>query len=279
MDHLIIIHWNIEGLISKRMGSKLDDAVFHSVTKGYDVIALTETHLGNAEQVSIPGYIAWHKMRPKNDKAKKFSGGISVFIREELKPNISFIPSNSNDILWVKFVVDKQAVCTLKDIVLGIVYISPSNSSYTANNTMENDQTTWDILMDELLVHKTNSNVCLMDDFNAHTGHLKDYIDNDDDKFLILPDDYSADAEPVARSNCDVKTNEYGRTLIDLCKSCEMRIVNGRKMGDTLGNLTCHKYNGSSTVDYLISDTTLLSFIQTFQVGKILESISPTTVP
>ena len=146
-------------------------------------------------------------MRPKNDKAKKFSGGISIFIKEELKPNISLIPSNSNDILWVKVVVDKQAVDKLKDIVLGIVYISPSNSSYTVNNAMVNDQTTWDILLDELLIHKINSNVCLIGDFNAHTGQLKDYIDNDDDKFLILPDDYNADAEPAARSNCDAKTN------------------------------------------------------------------------
>ena len=45
-------------------------------------------------------------------------------------------------------------------------------------------------------------------------------------------------------------------------------IVNGRKLGDTIGNKTCYKYNGSSTVDYFITTYTLLSKILNIQINN-----------
>ena len=50
----------------------------------------------------------------------------------------------------------------------------------------------------------------------------------------------------------DVKTDDHGRMLLDLCIACQCRELNGRTLGDTVGNLTSFQYNGCATVDYCI---------------------------
>ena len=55
--------------------------------------------------------------------------------------------------------------------------------------------------------------------------------------------------------------------LIDLCISCQCRILNGRILGDTVGKLTSFQYNGSSTVDYCVEDQMLLDSVNFFIIG------------
>ena len=50
----------------------------------------------------------------------------------------------------------------------------------------------------------------------------------------------------------DQTTNKYGRYLTNICISHNLRFLNGRMQGDMLGQFTCHKFNGASTIDYLI---------------------------
>ena len=51
------------------------------------------------------------------------------------------------------------------------------------------------------------------------------------------------------RYNQNKICNERGESITDLCISSRLRILNGRKTGDSICYLTCHKYNGSSVVD------------------------------
>ena len=44
----------MEGLLSKSHGNKLNDDLFASVSDGYDIIALTETHLGPDPDIHLP---------------------------------------------------------------------------------------------------------------------------------------------------------------------------------------------------------------------------------
>ena len=53
-----------------------------------------------------------------------------------------------------------------------------------------------------------------------------------------------------------------------------MRILNGRMLGDSSGSYTCHKYNGSSTNDYMIASQTLVPLIHTFSVHDFLAEFS-----
>ena len=56
-----------------------------------------------------------------------------------------------------------------------------------------------------------------MGDFNARTGKLDDYVELDEGV-----------SEVPGRSNRDEKVNTNGRMLIDLCKTTDMSILNGR---------------------------------------------------
>ena len=49
-----------------------------------------------------------------------------------------------------------------------------------------------------------------------------------------------------------------------------MRIVNGRCIGDLLGNFTCFNTQGQSTMDYLITNVRLLSQLLYFKVSDFL---------
>ena len=117
------------------------------------------------------------------------------------------------------------------------------------------------------------SNVMVFGDFNARTSNLVDFYIAD--KFNNVFDDNGDcqvpnDMNITGRHNMDVTINEYGRVLIELCKKADMRILNGRVLGDLHGAFTCHHYNGSSCVDYCIVDSCLLDQIQYFKVFDIL---------
>ena len=67
---------------------------------------------------------------------------------------------------------------------------------------------------------------------------------------------------------------EYGRNLIDLCKKADMRILNGRVLGDLQGSFTCHHYNGSSCVANGIVDSDIFDYVKYFKVIPHLDLIS-----
>ena len=119
-------------------------------------------------------------------------------------------------------------------------------------------------------VFKSQYRVGIVGDFNARTGTLPDYIINDEGRYVGLPDDYVTDAEISNRNNCDTIVNQFGERLVELCRMCNVRIVNGRKIGDFTGKKTCHQWNGSSTVDYMLAYETVFNLIQTFRIYNIL---------
>ena len=53
-------------------------------------------------------------------------------------------------------------------------------------------------------------------------------------------------------------TNEYGKIILYLCISSQLRILNGRTLGDTRGKATIHGFNFSSIDDYCICSATLI---------------------
>lgn len=107
-----------------------------------------------------------------------------------------------------------------------------------------------------------------MGDLNARTGRLDDYILDDSVDHIPHPDYYEVD-NFRKRLNKDENINSYGKKLIDLCLSTDLKIANGRTIGDLYGNFTCHSYNGSSLVDYILVQTRLFVKIQFLKVHSI----------
>ena len=113
-------------------------------------------------------------------------------------------------------------------------------------------------------------------DFNARTGTELNYLTNEDNTHIPIPEGtYLTDTVATyPRGNRDVVTNEYGEQLISLCKSLPLRICNGRKLGDVLGNFTCFKWNGQSSVDYCLASPNVYNNIGSFQVHSLLPHLS-----
>ena len=60
--------------------------------------------------------------------------------------------------------------------------------------------------------------------------------------------------------------NNHGRSLIELCKSQDIHMLNGRTIGDLNGELTCFTHSGCSLVDYTIASSTLFSLFTKFEI-------------
>jgi hypothetical protein len=69
----------------------------------------------------------------------------------------------------------------------------------------------------------------------------QDYIINDSDDFLddFLPQNYIADGiKKICNTELYQKTNEYGKYVIELCTEAQLRILNGRTIGDSVCRIT-----------------------------------------
>ena len=128
-NFLTILHWNVEGINSQIYGNKLENDHFLKPILVHDIIALIETQCYEEMPISVPGYLIWRSNRPKHHKATRCSGGITVCLKQHLGGMVNQLPSRSNDIMWLKLNGDMLNV--KHDIVIGIVYISPNNSTYT----------------------------------------------------------------------------------------------------------------------------------------------------
>jgi hypothetical protein len=123
--------------------------------------------------------------------------------------------------------------------------------------------------------YSSNGNIIICGDMNARTNVESDCISSDTDKHIPLHNDYIIDSSCSSRANQDKSPlNKRGRELTQLCVTSRLRIVNGRTFGDSGGKLTCHEYNGSSTVDYVIASEELIKTIPYFHVHNWMPLIS-----
>ena len=263
--------WNVNGL--HRRGEnycKLDDKDLIVELTKYDIVGLVETHSMPDETPSLPDFKCFTASRAPNSNARKPSGGISVYIKKDLAKGITYNERSGDHAIWLR--LKKEAFNTHKDIYVGIAYLPPENSPYSKVNGVD----VLDILEEDILLLSAKGNIVLMGDVNGRTGKDLDFIAHDSTDYIPIGDDfpYMCDSTPPHRANQDLVTNERGKGVMDLCVSAGLRILNGRFPGDSLGYYTCHKYNGSSTVDYGIVSESLLSSILFFHVHKNLSSFS-----
>jgi hypothetical protein len=114
-----------------------------------------------------------------------------------------------------------------------------------------------------------------MGDMNARTGNESDFIENEfHNQNIPLFENYLPDSDIIDRFSRDHTILPRVRVLNDICIHTGVRILNGRCAGDLTGNLTCHNYRGSSTVDYGLVYEGLLKKVIFFTVHKFLPIFS-----
>ena len=104
---------------------------------------------------------------------------------------------------------------------------------------------------------------------NSELANRSNFIENEDELCgtlqNILSDEYICDFN-INRNSVDSVFNSQGQQLMDLCIASQLRVLNGRFIGDMKGNMTCFKPNGTSTVDYALASMDLVNSVNFFQV-------------
>ena len=88
-------------------------------------------------------------------------GGIAVFVRNEIKHMIKFVPNTNQESIWIK--IKKEEIEEAHDIYIGTVYISPNENN--ENNSEEP-------FFKEVRHFSEKGIVFIQGDFNTHTGNV-----------------------------------------------------------------------------------------------------------
>lgn len=260
--YLNICHWNIQGLkLNNSDKSKVNETGLTDLVRENDIICLCETHCGQEEDLSYNGYSCFKLCRKRNKKINRYFGGIAIIYKNTIKEGIKFLTHSNDDYIWIKLC--KTYFGLECDLYLCYAYIPPANSEFYKNRQDD----TWDYIENDIAKYSHLGSVILCGDLNARTGRKNDFVDQDE-QTLHSNDLYYELDNDITRNSQDTVICARGRKLIDTCISANLRIVNGRKLGDNVGRFTCHKSNGSSTVDYVIAQENIIKHIPFMKVNK-----------
>jgi exonuclease III len=268
---IVICCWNVEGLTSE----KLDHRLLGDYVKGFDMLLITESWGIKGLPINIPNYKVLPYPRQRLDpKAKRASGGIAIYIKENLVNHIKPLSNYFDNLVWLSISADLAG--TEKPIALATVYFPPEGSTHNCDK-----EDYFCRLEHDCARLRDDFHIAICGDLNARTTNISeiplDVIGTEGDLENLtnnngcenyqkeFPDHFN-----IERVSQDMKTvNEYGKKLIEMCKACNMRILNGRSFQDkVVGKLTRVETTGCSVVDYLVCDAYVAEKITAFKVEE-----------
>ena len=89
----------------------------------------------------------------------------------------------------------------------------------------------------EMLLFSQKGDVVVQGDFTARTADMQETISDDDNAFLNVPEDYEVEKLYIRQSQDSGTINSRGRSLLETCTALNLRILNGRIVGDLDGPL------------------------------------------
>ena len=115
-----------------------------------------------------------------------------------------------------------------EDIFIATCYLSPAREKGNSDSKISK-------LSEEVMSFQQKGHVIINGDLNAWTGVACDIIKSDkfDDKFHVT----NREVPPAGNSKHKI-ANKRGTELLDMCKSLELYIMNGRTVGDPFGEFT-----------------------------------------
>lgn len=216
--------------------------------------------------MELDGYYCfnlYHKFRHRN--ARRNSGGIAVYVRNEYRDGITLMKNEHDTIVWFK--LDRMFFNTKEDIYFAAVYLWSDNSPIT--NIIDEDL--FVCVQNDIDVFSTKGIVIIGGDCNARTACKPDFIVNDRYNCELDADDYQVE-EILPRFSMDKGSNSHGNKLLELCMSTSLSIVNGRLGEDYgIGKYTCYNSHGSSVIDYILTDKDSFNSIKSFKVSEFNE--------
>ena len=92
----------------------------------YDIICYQETKTDEFDILSLPGFTAISQ--PRKQKYYRKSGGLAVFVKNDISDYCLHFKTESDYILWIS--IDKRILQTDENVILGTIYIPPSQSRF-----------------------------------------------------------------------------------------------------------------------------------------------------
>ena len=126
--------------------------------------------------------------------------------------------------LWFKIV--KNYAKTVKDIYTCGLYVPPCNSPYFNVELFEERE-------NDIEIFSSQGSILLMGDLNARTRKYSDSVCKEGNN-LITNDQSEFSLCPTQRNSFANESNSHGKRLLEICKSADLRILNGRVSGDSL---------------------------------------------
>lgn len=235
---LEILSWNIEGLLSKfdypNFLTYLDKFTFACLTETFvdyladDIFQNFDTFVSPAKKLSIRG---------------RRSGGVICLVKKQFSEFFCHVSCNYDNV--VVFRVNRALLGTLSDVLLICVYIPPMGSTYYDTRDEKNGVNMLENCILDLLDKITDCSILLCGDFNARTGNM-----NTTESWQNA--DIREDIFVGTRASQDEIINEYGRSLLTLCASFDLVILNGYINGRNSGKFTFVSSTGCSVIDYFM---------------------------
>ena len=254
-NKLSFFAWNINGLFSTTLGDKLRNSDLLSMIKNFDFIILSKTwKKGN---IDVEGFMVVTTNAIKTGKWGRHSGGLALLYNSKFRDWIS-VEVQSTNLLWFKIL--KKYTKTDNDIYVCGAYIPPYNSIYFSPVVFEE-------LENDIEKFSSLGSILLMGDFNWRTGKYPDNVCQDGNSIIV--NDQSKFSQYAFQRNSFVNDlNNHRKRLLEICRSADQRILNGRIYDDSLGRPTFHGKSGVSVVDYAVCDQDLFPHLANFFVRE-----------
>ena len=257
-SEIMILSLNAGGL-----RKRLNTPEWEETISSYDIVCIQETHFDVYDSLDILGFKCSPLITRNNAKVR--SGGLAILVREHLYDSIKILKSEGDHFYWFTLINHFP-----QDIAFCCVYVAPEGSNYSNIDYFES------LEADILYFASHNYKFCLLGDFNAHTNNELDFTCVDDNIQQSLNIGNAIDNNvgfcPLEelfflkeRHNSDLShINNFGKRLLELCKSCGLCIGNGRLGRDR--SLVCKTCKGVTVVDYVILSPSLFPYVSEFEV-------------
>ena len=238
----------------------------------YDIILLSETWISDKHilNLEINDFESFHIYGQKTRGVKKGcqSGGISIYYKKELKEHISVIEKNDFGIVWLK--ISSNIFHFNEDVFICFSYIPP----VTSKVLRDRDFDFFEEIEKGLEKYSKMGKTYIVGDLNSRTAQESDILDfdkylddiqkdEDDDDFL---NDYLNSI--YTRNNKDHVVDSNCHKLLNLCKSTDHVIANGRLYQDQDGEFTFCCQRGLSVTDYLLIHLFDVNTLKNFEILK-----------
>ena len=199
------IYRNIQGLKTRLKpinqtisNTKLNIKSVKSNLSKFDIICLQETWAKD-ESLVFQDYKVHSTVQNTTSKRGRALAGVSVLIRNKHSDFVSNIKSASPNKIWSRLKGNLFGIHS--DIFLAAVYLPPLQSQRKAGEDILS------VLEEKIHKFSKQGQIILLGDFNARTGTLNGFIENDCQDFTATDNAYDLDKNWPKRNNADYSFN------------------------------------------------------------------------